>query len=107
MPLPIEEEVLIPGSPIMSPEDFSGPIGGDIEDENELTRTASIRSSTTADEDEVTEDEFQAHGRVTGQVVDTLVEWKEGGDRVYVTGSFSGWNKKHRLQKKYVQNISA
>ena len=101
LPLPIEQEDFAPGSPIISPTDLPGPLGKDpiTEDaERPLERKNSVLSSTTIDEDEVV-DEFQAHSKATGQMVDTLIEWKEGGDRVYVTGSFSGWTKKHRLHR--------
>lgn len=97
LPLPIEEEVLAPGSPITSPMDLSGPIGRDSTDPD-LPRASSVVSSTTADDEEAL-DEFEAVGRATGQMVDTLVEWKEGGEKVYITGSFSGWTKKHRLHR--------
>lgn len=101
LPLPIEEEILSPGSPIISPADFSGPIGKDVTDDHDFMRNPSLQSSTTVDEDEAAEDEYQAHGRATGQMVDTIIEWREGGSRIYVTGSFSGWNKKHRLKIQY------
>lgn len=101
LPLPIEKEDFAPGSPIISPADLPGPLGKEPLPEDgtaQLERKGSVLSSTTVDEDEVIDD-FQAHGKATGQMVDTLVEWKEGGDRVYVTGSFSGWTKKHRLHR--------
>ena len=101
LPLPIEKEDFAPGSPIISPAEIPGRLGKDLVSEGEvvqLERKTSVVSSTTVDEDEVVDD-FQAHGKATGQMVDTLVEWKEGGERVYVTGSFSGWTKKHRLHR--------
>lgn len=100
LPLPIEQEDFAPGSPIISPADLPGPLGRDPipEEATQLERKSSVLSSTTVDEDDIPDD-FQAHGKATGQMVDTLVEWKEGGERVYVTGSFSGWTKKHRLHR--------
>jgi hypothetical protein len=29
-----------------------------------------------------------------------LLEWREGGEKVYVTGTFAGWGKKIRLHHK-------
>ena len=101
LPLPIEQEDFAPGSPILGPTDSPGPLGDDPvpeDDATQLERKASVLSGTTVDDDEDADD-FAAHGRATGQMVDTLVEWKEGGERVYVTGSFSGWTKKHRLHR--------
>ncbi|KAL9092711.1 MAG: hypothetical protein Q9159_000609 [Coniocarpon cinnabarinum] len=101
LPLPIEQEDFAPGSPIISPADLPGPLGQDSVPEEEtaqLEHKNSILSNTTVEDDEVPDD-FQTHGKASGHLVDTLVEWKEGGDRVYVTGSFSGWTKKHRLHR--------
>ncbi|KAI9672224.1 MAG: hypothetical protein M1831_002038 [Alyxoria varia] len=98
LPLPIEREVLSPGSPIISPADVSAPIGRDDVDDAEIRRKGSVLSSTTVDDDEVGED-FNAPAPPAGPTLDTLIEWKQDGERVYVTGSFSGWNKKHRLHR--------
>lgn len=99
LPLPIEQEVLSPGSPIISPADIPGdPIGKDDEDVA-IERKASLVSSTGYDEEDAGED-YNVPVPSAGPTLDTLVEWKQGGERVYVTGSFSGWNKKHRLHRK-------
>jgi hypothetical protein len=29
-----------------------------------------------------------------------VIEWKQGGKKVYVTGTFAGWNKKYRLNRR-------
>jgi hypothetical protein len=94
LPLPIEEEVHTPGSPIISPTDLASPIDhGEVE--GALPRRTSMLSSTTADDDDLG-DEFKVPtpGRPT---VPTLIEWEGAGDRVYVTGTFAGWNRKYRL----------
>ena len=98
LPLPIEQEVLSPGSPIISPADVPGdPIGKD--DEEVLNgRKGSLVSSTGYDED-IGED-YNVPVPSAGPTLDTLIEWKQEGEKVYVTGSFSGWNKKHRLHRK-------
>lgn len=98
LPLPIENNELRPGSPILSPEDVEGQIGRDEDESTGLARKVSMLSSTTVDEDDVGE-EFKSDEPGTGPTLDTLIEWKDGGERVYVTGSYMGWNRKHRLHK--------
>jgi hypothetical protein len=97
LPLPIEEELHTPGSPIISAQDLPSP---SILDPNEvdgiLPRRSSIVSSVAADDDDLG-DEFKGpSGRPT---VPTLIEWEGPGERVYVTGTFTGWNKKYKLLK--------
>lgn len=96
LPLPIEEEPHTPGSPIISPADLTGPIDhGEIE--GPLPRRSSMLSSTAADDDDLG-DEFKGpQGQPT---VPTLIEWEGPGERVYVTGTFAGWNRKYRLHRK-------
>lgn len=96
LPLPIEEEVHTPGSPIIPPADASGlPLEADFLD-RELTRKTSQSSNTTVDEDDE-DGELQLDN--TKAVVPTLVEWMGGNEnsKVYVTGSIFSWNKKQRL----------
>lgn len=57
----------------------------------ELQRRGSIRSTTTVEDDEVTVDESRS--------IPTLVTWTDGGNKVYITGTFCGWRKKYRLTK--------
>ena len=97
LPLPIEEEVHTPGSPIISPTDLASPLDHS-EVEGALPRRTSMLSSTTADDDDLGEEfKVPTPGRPT---VPTLIEWEGAGDRVYVTGTFAGWNRKYRLHKK-------
>ncbi|KAF8457972.1 5'-AMP-activated protein kinase beta subunit, interation domain-containing protein [Terfezia claveryi] len=56
----------------------------------ELQRRGSIRSTTTVEDDE-TVDESRS--------IPTLVTWTDGGNKVYITGTFCGWRKKYRLTK--------
>ncbi|KAL6160213.1 galactose metabolism- protein [Exserohilum turcicum] len=96
MPLPIEEEVHTPGSPIISPEEIWSPIL-DNDAEGMLPRRSSMLSTTTADDEDLG-DEFK--GPSTGRpTVPTLIEWEGPGERVYVTGTFAGWNRKYRLHR--------
>ncbi|KAH6684422.1 5'-AMP-activated protein kinase beta subunit, interation domain-containing protein [Halenospora varia] len=99
LPLPIEEEVHTPGSPIIAATDVDvdapaldiGPL-----DNETLQRRASALSNTTIDE----EDAEELRVDKTGLTVSTPLEWLEGkgGEKVYVTGTIFQWNKKHRLQ---------
>lgn len=102
LPLPIEEEVYTPGSPVLTPQEVTTavePIQGDGE-LKKTGRQTSMLSSTTADDDEIPDDVVFPDS-VTGQpVVPTLLEWRQGGDRVYVTGTFVDWDKKVRLHRK-------
>jgi hypothetical protein len=91
LPLPIEEENHQPGSPIISTIDHE-------ELEGVLPRHESMLSSTTADDEDLGE-EFK--GPTTGRpTVPTLIEWEGEGERVYVTGTFAGWNRKYKLNRK-------
>jgi hypothetical protein len=101
LPLPIEEEIYTPGSPVMTPQDIRSPVEP-IEGDGELDKTGrqtSMLSSTTADEDEIPDDVVFPDS--AGQpLVPTLIEWRQAGERVYVTGTFVDWDKKVRLHRK-------
>lgn len=94
LPLPIEEEVHTPGSPLIAPADTIAPVI-DIEtlESESLARRNSALSNTTIDEEDAEEIQIDR----TKATVPTLFEWREGGDKVYVTGTIFQWNKKHRL----------
>lgn len=95
LPLPIEEEVHTPGSPIISPIDLPVESLDHVDVEGVLPRRTSMLSSTTADDDDLGEEfKVPTPGRPT---VPTLIEWEGPGERVYVTGTFAGWNRKYRL----------
>ena len=99
LPLPIEEEIYTPGSPIITPEDLSTDI---IEDDIDgvLPRPTSLLSHTTADEDEEEDAEIEySLDAPKGKTVPTFVEWKQGGDKVYITGTFAGWSRKYRMHR--------
>ena len=98
LPLPIEEEVHTPGSPIISPADLSSALHEDDVD-GALPRRSSILSSTTADEDDNDYDQGYNLDGSRGRTVPTRVEWKQGGDRVYVTGTFASWSRKYRMHR--------
>ena len=92
LPLPIEEEVHTPGSPILAAEEGLPDLDlGDSSDS--MTRKGSALSATTVDEDDA--DELRVDK--TRPVVPTRLEWKRGGSKVYVTGTIFQWNRKQRL----------
>ncbi|KAG8421837.1 galactose metabolism- protein [Metarhizium acridum] len=92
LPLPIEEEVHTPGSPILAPEEGLPDVElGESSDG--LTRKSSAVSATTVDDDEYEELRVDK----TRPVVPTKIEWKRGGDKIYVTGTIFQWNRKQRL----------
>jgi len=94
LPLPIEEEVHTPGSPIIAPTEVdAAPLDIESLDNEMLPRRSSALSNTTIDE----EDAEELRVDKTGTTVPTVFEWTEGGDKVYVTGTIFSWNRKHRL----------
>lgn len=96
LPLPIEEQLVTPGSPIFSPADLTNPIHHD-EGDGSLPRRTSMLSERNADDDDLA-DEFKGpQGQLT---VPTLIEWEGAGERVYVTGTFAGWERKYQLHPK-------
>lgn len=94
LPLPIEEEVHTPGSPIIAPQEGQLDLDLDLEESFEgITRKSSGLSANTVDDD----DDEELRVDKTRSVVPTRLEWKRGGDKVYVTGTIFQWNRKQRL----------
>ncbi|KAI0199036.1 5'-AMP-activated protein kinase beta subunit, interation domain-containing protein [Astrocystis sublimbata] len=93
LPLPIEEEVHTPGSPIAAPED-----NGDVDDvppideQTGITRRTSGLSNVTDEDD--TEELRVDKSRPT---IPTRITWLRGGQKVYVTGTPFQWGRKQRL----------
>lgn len=98
LPLPIEEELHTPGSPIISPEDIplGSPVGNveALDSDETLNRKSSALSANTFIEDEAEEELPVDKTRPT---VPFTLEWPGGGDKIYVTGTIFQWNRKHRL----------
>ncbi|KAK1760942.1 hypothetical protein QBC47DRAFT_368658 [Echria macrotheca] len=96
LPLPIDEEVHTPGSPIIAPTDVGEPLD-EVEglDANGLPRPPSnLSNSSTLEDDE----------DIDGLLVDknqpmvpTRLEWRRGGEKVYVTGTIFHWSRKRPL----------
>ncbi|GAB7362109.1 hypothetical protein MBLNU230_g2138t1 [Neophaeotheca triangularis] len=99
LPLPIEQEVHTPGSPIISPHDFNTPLDHD-EVDGALPRRTSVLSSTTADDDDGGDADFPVDpAQSLAPHVPTVLEWKGVGDKVYVTGTFVQWERKFKLHR--------
>jgi len=96
LPIPVEEEEQDPGSPIPVPADAGQ---GAEYAEDAAAETKSITAlSHVSDADDVSADDVFGLGMMHGLPrVPTLIEWKEGGDTVYVTGSWSNWEVKLKL----------
>ncbi|KAI9746528.1 MAG: hypothetical protein M1818_000241 [Claussenomyces sp. TS43310] len=95
LPLPIQEELHSPGSPVIAPSDPDAPVPpvGELESET-LPRRSSTLSSTTAD-DELEDDELPVDK--SKAVVPTEFQWLGGGEKAYVTGTIFQWNRKAKL----------
>jgi hypothetical protein len=97
LPLPIEEEVYTSGSPIILPQEVWSPVHEHDAEGMLPNRRTSMLSTATADDEDLG-DEFK--GPSTGRpTVPTLIEWEGPGERVYVTGTFAGWNRKYKLNR--------
>lgn len=107
LPLPIGEEDHTPGSPIITPADLSSVLNED-EIDGVLPRQGSVLSSATAEDDDVAGDELQPHP-LDGprRTVPTTLQWKQGGDRIYVTGTFTSWSRKFRMHREYVPPVNS
>ncbi|KFY42488.1 hypothetical protein V494_02384 [Pseudogymnoascus sp. VKM F-4513 (FW-928)] len=94
LPLPIEEEVHTPGSPILGPASSEGPVPefDPLHGSEGLTRPLSALSNTTEDEegDELPIDR-------TKPVVPTEFHWFGPAEKVYVTGTIFQWSRKSKL----------
>jgi hypothetical protein len=97
LPLPIEEEVHTPGSPIPAPTDDGQPPVDHVENLDNaggLAHPTSNLSDTSVLEEEDAEELLVDKTRPT---VPTTLEWRHGGEKVYVTGTIFQWNRKTRL----------
>ena len=95
LPLPIEEEVHTPGSPILAATDVGEPVD-EVQglDKISLAHPPSNLSDTSVLEEDDAEELLVDKTRPT---VPTRLEWRHGGDKVYVTGTIFQWNRKTRL----------
>lgn len=89
-----------PGSPITT----SGSLGAAAAlDRTEIYPGKPGLGDAADDEDEVV-DELEPFA-TTGlnKAVSTTIEWRGGGEKVYVTGTFVNWSRKFKLYKRYEQ----
>ncbi|TKA79998.1 hypothetical protein B0A55_02089 [Friedmanniomyces simplex] len=94
LPLPIEEELHTPGSPILSAIDL--PLTH-TDSDGVIPRRTSVLSSTTVDDDEIGDDMFANEAQSLAPTVPTLISWRGDSDKVYVTGTFVNWERKIKL----------
>lgn len=95
LPLPIEEEIHTPGSPIASPEDIDNNNVDDVaplEEQVGIPRRTSGLSNVT-DEDDAEELRVDK----SRPTLPTRITWLRGGQKVYVTGTPFQWSRKQRL----------
>ena len=97
MPLPIEEEFHAPYSPTIAAQEFSSSLHEEDFD-GAIPRQSSVISNTTLEEEELgNELQPYPYDAQPQGLVPTRLQWMQGGDRVYVTGTFAGWNRKFRM----------
>ncbi|KAH9811716.1 carbohydrate-binding module family 48 protein [Teratosphaeria destructans] len=105
LPLPIEEEPLTPGSPILSPQqDFEKDVSPHLEHqdtESSVPRRSSMLSSTTVDDEDDGDNDVLApeQSQAPQVLVPTPVHYKGPGEKVYVTGTFVNWERKFKLHR--------
>ena len=64
-----------------------------------LPNRISTVSNTTLDEEDIG-NELQSYPPADSRkTVPTLIEWKQGGNKVYVTGTFASWSRKFRMTR--------
>nr|OQO16600.1 hypothetical protein B0A51_15435 [Rachicladosporium sp. CCFEE 5018] len=97
LPLPIDEEGHVPGSPIISPQDLVSPVEGELEG---LPRRTSVLSANTVDDEDALDNEaYTTAEAVDVPKVPTKVEWRGPGDKIFVTGTFVSWERKFKLTR--------
>lgn len=89
-----------PGSPIISQADITSPSPVDGTEPDYIPRRSSVVSSNLDDDDD--RDGFEGYSTDTaGPKVPTVIEWRNcvPTDKIYVTGTFTNWERKFRLYK--------
>jgi hypothetical protein len=98
-PLPIEEEVHDPGSPIpVADDEQPEPVPQGIE-EGIFEQVTALMDDDAGSIGEP-EDLFGATGIEGLAKIPTVLEWKGAGTKIFVTGSFAKWDKKYKLHRK-------
>lgn len=98
LPLPIGDAMTAPGSPITS-----GSLGAAMAFDKANPEVSPEKSELdpAVDEDDVVQDELDSIVP-TGfnKSVPTTIDWRGGGEKVYVTGTFVNWARKFKLHKR-------
>ncbi|KAG8532119.1 uncharacterized protein KY384_003756 [Bacidia gigantensis] len=97
LPLPIGEELHTPGSPIIDAQGSSALHEDDVG--GLLPRQTSTVSNTTLEDDELGNELRQYPSDASRGTVLTTLYWKQSGQKVYVTGTFTNWSRKYRMNK--------
>lgn len=78
-----------------------------IHDDNKSDAADTANTEGEDEEEEKVEDDNQEDDEVpaapatdVGEPVKTVIEWHEGGDNVFVTGTFVSWARKFRLRQR-------
>lgn len=89
-------------TPGIEPQAFSQPFAPPMIEkiENPKPRKSSLDSTISMGENDMPNSRDE-------RAIPTQVQWKEGGEKVYVTGTFCSWEKKYRLMKQYGPRISS
>jgi hypothetical protein len=103
LPLPIQGKVYTPGSPLISAADLTIPLGP-LEAGFPALGSSYTLCHSPADEEDGGDDLGTVRQGVLPSVP-TVIEWREPGNKVYVTGTFADWDRKYRLTKRYARAI--
>lgn len=98
LPLPIDQEIHTPGSPIIAPADLGEPVDDlgelDADGQGLPRRSSGLSSASDIDKDDDIEELRPHKNRPT---VPLKLEWRQGGNKVYVTGTIFQWNRKTKM----------
>jgi hypothetical protein len=109
LPLPIADAQVepIPESPTLGPVQTGNDDVSNLYDddhlspaEDKLPRKDSMLSATTQDDEEVGELQPYAVDTTGAKLVPVPIVWRDGGDKVFVTGTFATWQRKFKLHRR-------
>jgi hypothetical protein len=109
LPLPIADAQVepIPESPTLGPVQTGNDDVSNLYDddnmspaEDRLRRKDSMLSATTQDDEEVGELQPYAVDTTGAKLVPVPIVWRNGGDKVFVTGTFATWQRKFKLHRR-------
>ncbi|KAK2749447.1 hypothetical protein FQN57_006381 [Myotisia sp. PD_48] len=98
LPLPIVDTMTAPGSPLTTSGSLGAAATFDRANMEGLTEKSDLE--IMADEDDGGDDVFGSSSPGGySKTVPTTIEWRGGGEKVYVTGTFVNWDRKFKLFK--------